>query len=505
MANTSTQLAFDTNGTLNRVWLAAHWDKKLSKNSISTHDITESVSIIKAPGNVYSLRISGYLLLGLTKIYSKKCILALEELEQSLQSLSQTNTSSAPEVLKEIGITEVPEKLRLVPLKRPEMLTPLTKTFKSFEKPKKIEKPQPVVQEEPQAEDNDFLGITASFLDDVEMAEQWLKKDDEEEEVVPELPAKRPRERIWQSFINTNIVDDVVLPDPPEQTRQNIKNEEPQEKELEGKNQKDLKEQKEQKEQKDAKGHKDGKNHKDIKDHKESRDNNDHKEQKDHKSSKTKAARQKTTKRIVKDVQFDLVIDHESHIGLDCTFDIVKNTRLYQPMAEILPNDIEQMFYIPIIKEIAPELENFYLSHVKIQRLKNLFRDEEEKEPVILSSVVPERPENPIIPNPPPVVNEPPPPVPEPEPMPKVEKVEEKTEETWSSRTLKLLKLLKIRLSNQKNLYFEELSKKLDRRVMACGFYEILQLCLKDFIIIDRHQEKILLKPTDRLMRVSLM
>ena len=211
--------------------------------------------------------------------------------------------------------------------------------------------------------------------------------------------------------------------------------------------------------------------------------------------------RLKPYKKIIKNSELDIIINPEAQIGLDCTADIVKNTKLLQPSIQVLPFDLDQMFYIPMIQNIAPELESFYLSHIKIQRLKNLFR-EEEKEPVILSNIINERPDNPIhnivevVETVEEVIED---------SLPKVEKNDEKNDETWSSRTLKLLKLLKIRLANQKTLYFEELSKKGDRRVMACGFYELLQLCLKDFIFMDDDKGRILLKATDRLLRMTLL
>lgn len=457
MTSSSSQVAFDTTGTLGRVWLAAHWDKRLTKNSISSHDIPESIAIIKSPGNVYSLRISGFLLLGLIKIYSKKSIIALEEAEQALASLTQTPTLTNPEVLREIGLTEVPEKLKLAPVKKPELFNPIIKPTKPVaERAKVVEKISTFIVEAPVNEDNDVLGVTTSFLDDVEMAEQWLKKDDEAE--VVELPSKRPRERVWQNFINTNFTEaEVVMPDPPE-PEPIVKREE-----IEPVEEVKLKKPEEPKPK--------------------------------------QKSRSKHAKNIVKDVQFDLIIDPETNIGLDCTSDIVKNTRLYQPVTDILPTDIEQIFYICLLKDIAPELENFYVSHVKMQRLKNVFR-EEEKEPVILSNTAAPCEDKVVYDTEPVQIINPPTAVVEP---PKVEKTEEKTEETWSSRTLKLLKLLKIRLSSQKTLFFDELSKKADRRIMACGLYEILQLCLKDFVIIEHKDDRILLKPTERLMRLSIM
>ena len=417
MTSSSSQVAFDTTGTLGRVWLAAHWDKRLTKNSIASHDIPESIAIIKSPGNVYSLRISGFLLLGLIKIYSKKSIIALEEAEQAFSSLTQAPASTNPEVLREIGLTDVPEKLKLAPVKKPELFNPIIKPTKPVvERAKVVEKVSTVIVEAPVNEDNDVLGVTTSFLDDVEMAEQWLKKDDEAEAV--DLPAKRPRERVWQNFINNNFTEtDVVLPDPPETEPVSVPAPEFKREVIEPIEEFKLKKPEE---------------------------------------PKPKKGRSKHAKNIVKDLQFDLVIDPETNMGLDCTSDIVKNTRLYQPVTDVLPTDIEQIFYICLLKDIAPELENFYISHVKMQRLKNVFR-EEEKEPVILSNTAAPCQDQVINHVEPAQITSPSTAVVEP---PKVEKTEEKTEEAWSSRTLKLLKLLKIRLSSQKNLFFDELSKK---------------------------------------------
>jgi hypothetical protein len=484
MTTANNQVAFDTNGTLGRVWLAAHWDKRLTKNSISSHDISESVAVIKAPGNVYSLRISGFLLLGLVKIYSKKSIITQEEAEQALSLLTQTPTATNPEVLKEIGLTEVPEKLKLAPVKKPEMFNPIVKAAKP-----PPEKAKPVAKEkvipEPQAEENDILGVTTSFLDDVEMAEQWLRKDEKEVDV--ELPAKRPREKVWQNFINTNYLDnEVIMPDPPS-PRAEIEpiinkipslnaNPDPVLPSTSGNTSSQIKTE-------------------EISE----TPNNDSRPN----ENKGKKPRSQHAKQVVKDIQFDLVINPEANMGLDCTSDIVKNTRLFQPLAELLPNDMEQIFYIPLFKDMAPELENFYISHVKIQRLKNAFREEEEKEPVILSNLS-NGPNDVVMENTQIAPQNTAPAQDHVEPA-KVEKPEEKNDETWSSRTLKLLKLLKVRLASQKFIFFDELSKKLDRRVMACGFYEVLQLCLKDFIILESRDKRIMLKPTERLMRLNIM
>ena len=63
-------------GPLARIWLAAHWERKLSKTQLLQTDIPASVDTIvggedeeEAP---VALRLSGQLLLGIVRIYSRK-------------------------------------------------------------------------------------------------------------------------------------------------------------------------------------------------------------------------------------------------------------------------------------------------------------------------------------------------------------------------------------------------------------------------------------------------
>lgn len=89
--------------TLGRVWLAAHWDKKLTKAQIFQTDIRKSVgtflfflnilvqisliyesdSIIN-PEVPMALRMSGHLLLGVTRIYARKVKYLLAECNEAL-------------------------------------------------------------------------------------------------------------------------------------------------------------------------------------------------------------------------------------------------------------------------------------------------------------------------------------------------------------------------------------------------------------------------------------
>ena len=66
------QVILARKGPLGKIWLAAHFDKKLTKNQIFTTDISESVDSVLNPPTPLALRVSGHLLLGIVRIYSRK-------------------------------------------------------------------------------------------------------------------------------------------------------------------------------------------------------------------------------------------------------------------------------------------------------------------------------------------------------------------------------------------------------------------------------------------------
>eukprot|EP01100_Stratorugosa_tubuloviscum_P002797 TRINITY_DN1661_c0_g1_i1.p1 TRINITY_DN1661_c0_g1~~TRINITY_DN1661_c0_g1_i1.p1 ORF type:complete len:657 (+),score=301.52 TRINITY_DN1661_c0_g1_i1:7-1977(+) len=78
------QLVLAKQGPLGKVWLAAHWDKKLTKIQIFQTDILKSVEAIKIPPLPIALRMSGHLLLGITRIYSLKVKYLLKDCSEAL-------------------------------------------------------------------------------------------------------------------------------------------------------------------------------------------------------------------------------------------------------------------------------------------------------------------------------------------------------------------------------------------------------------------------------------
>jgi cohesin complex subunit SCC1 len=75
-------------GPLARVWLSANIERKLSKSHILQSDIESSVSAIvdqdQAP---MALRLSGQLLLGVVRIYSRKARYLLDDCNEALMKI----------------------------------------------------------------------------------------------------------------------------------------------------------------------------------------------------------------------------------------------------------------------------------------------------------------------------------------------------------------------------------------------------------------------------------
>lgn len=74
-------------GALARVWMAANVEKKLGKNEILKDKIDEDIGEIMRPRAPFSLRLSGSLLLGVVRIYSRKARYLMEDCSDTLWKL----------------------------------------------------------------------------------------------------------------------------------------------------------------------------------------------------------------------------------------------------------------------------------------------------------------------------------------------------------------------------------------------------------------------------------
>lgn len=111
-----TALVTQGKGALGIVWLAAHWDRKLNRATVVNHNITLSVKAIMEPKSLYSLRISGFLLLGLSKLLDKKVEKILEETDHILDDVMQSS-KDAVIILKSLGITAIPNRIKNASIK----------------------------------------------------------------------------------------------------------------------------------------------------------------------------------------------------------------------------------------------------------------------------------------------------------------------------------------------------------------------------------------------------
>jgi cohesin complex subunit SCC1 len=82
------QVILAKKGPLAKVWLAAHWgDKKLARPQIFATDISQSCSDIMNPSVPLALRLSGHLLLGVVRIYSRKVKYVLNDCTEAMLKL----------------------------------------------------------------------------------------------------------------------------------------------------------------------------------------------------------------------------------------------------------------------------------------------------------------------------------------------------------------------------------------------------------------------------------
>lgn len=74
-----------TTGPLARVWLSANLERKVSKQHILQSNLPESIEQIITPSQApMALRLTGQLLLGVVRIYSRKARYLLDDCNEAL-------------------------------------------------------------------------------------------------------------------------------------------------------------------------------------------------------------------------------------------------------------------------------------------------------------------------------------------------------------------------------------------------------------------------------------
>ncbi|KAJ8321658.1 hypothetical protein KUTeg_000129 [Tegillarca granosa] len=90
-------------GPLARIWLAAHWDKKVTKAHVFETNIDSSVEAIMQPKVKLALRTSGHLLLGVVRIYSRKAKYLLADCNEAFVKIKMAFRP---------GVVDLPEENR---------------------------------------------------------------------------------------------------------------------------------------------------------------------------------------------------------------------------------------------------------------------------------------------------------------------------------------------------------------------------------------------------------
>ncbi|EPY52084.1 mitotic cohesin complex [Schizosaccharomyces cryophilus OY26] len=98
-------------GPLAKVWLAAHWEKKLSKVQTLHTNIEQSVhAIVTEETAPMALRLSGQLMLGVVRIYSRKTRYLLEDCNEALLRLKMTFRPGQAEQINAPPVTSIKGK-----------------------------------------------------------------------------------------------------------------------------------------------------------------------------------------------------------------------------------------------------------------------------------------------------------------------------------------------------------------------------------------------------------
>ncbi|XP_074013556.1 double-strand-break repair protein rad21-like protein 1 [Numenius arquata] len=93
-------LLVNKRGPLAKIWLAAHWEKKLTKAHIFECNLETTVEKIISPKFTIALRTSGHLLLGVVRIYHRKAKYLLADCSEALTKMK---TAFRP------GLVDLPE------------------------------------------------------------------------------------------------------------------------------------------------------------------------------------------------------------------------------------------------------------------------------------------------------------------------------------------------------------------------------------------------------------
>ncbi|VDO50638.1 unnamed protein product [Haemonchus placei] len=95
------QFVLSKKGPLAKIWLAAHWEKKLSKAQIYETNVQDAVDEILQPKVKMALRTTGHLLLGIVRIYSRKAKYLLADCNEAFLKIKMAFRPGQIEMVEE--------------------------------------------------------------------------------------------------------------------------------------------------------------------------------------------------------------------------------------------------------------------------------------------------------------------------------------------------------------------------------------------------------------------
>eukprot|EP01133_Synstelium_polycarpum_P003679 gene3679-4234_t len=111
------QIVLAKRGPLGKVWLAGHWDKKLTKNNIFKTNIPKSIKHILNPHLPMALRMTSHLLLGVVRIFSKKVKYLLDDCSDAVARFKATSKRPAPGITLQLEDDEADAQTIVAPQK----------------------------------------------------------------------------------------------------------------------------------------------------------------------------------------------------------------------------------------------------------------------------------------------------------------------------------------------------------------------------------------------------
>ncbi|OWK04232.1 RAD21 [Cervus elaphus hippelaphus] len=165
-------------GPLAKIWLAAHWDKKLTKAHVFECNLESSVESIISPKVKMALRTSGHLLLGVVRIYHRKAKYLLADCNEAFIKIKMAFRP---------GVVDLPEENREAAynaITLPEEFHDFDQPLPDLEYPQQAEQMEiPPVELPPEEPPNICQLIPElELLPEKEKEKEKEKEDDEEEE-----------------------------------------------------------------------------------------------------------------------------------------------------------------------------------------------------------------------------------------------------------------------------------------------------------------------------------